>query len=114
MAPVADVGVEPRWGRFYETVSNLVGLKICANFAQYGDSPYVVTKMVRAILRGLHGVDSSDRFWPAGSSLVASATKHWVGYGQPNGGLDRSDANVSGDFIRTTCSNRSADFGLAT
>lgn len=22
LAPVADVGVEPRWGRFYETVSS--------------------------------------------------------------------------------------------
>jgi beta-glucosidase len=80
LAPVADVGVEPRWGRFYET---------------YGDSPFVVTKMVRAILRGLHGTDASDRFWPANSALVASATKHFLGYGQPNGGEDRADATIS-------------------
>ena len=98
LAPVADVGVEPRWGRFYETVSFffLWGFfKFITDFGiQYGDSPYEVTTMVRSILRGLHGFDATDRFWPAGSSLVASATKHFLGYGQPNGGVDRADATV--------------------
>lgn len=66
----------------------------------------MVTKMVRAILRGLHGTDASDRFWPANSALVASATKHFLGYGQPNGGEDRADATVGISFRGCRKANR--------
>lgn len=64
-APVADLGRDPRWGRFYET---------------FGEDPLLAGSLVAATVRGLQ------------ASRVAATLKHFTGYGQPLGGTDRSPA----------------------
>jgi beta-glucosidase len=67
-SPVADLGRDPRWGRFYET---------------FGESPWLVADQVAASVTGLQ----------AGG--VAATLKHFVGYGLPSLGRDRGNAEVS-------------------
>lgn len=67
-SPVADLGRDPRWGRFYET---------------FGESPWLVADQVAAAVTGLQ----------AGG--VAATLKHFVGYGSPGLGRDRADAEIS-------------------
>ena len=72
-APDADMGRDPRWGRFYET---------------WGEDPLLASEMVAASVRGQQG----QAFGPAS---VATTLKHFVGYGSPVGGKDRADARIS-------------------
>ncbi|MEW6046022.1 MAG: glycoside hydrolase family 3 N-terminal domain-containing protein [Bacillota bacterium] len=72
-APVADVGRDFRWGRFYET---------------FGEDPYLASELVAAAVRGLQGTGLA----PAGR--VAATLKHFVGYSQPLNGQDRSPALI--------------------
>ncbi|AZI44861.1 beta-glucosidase (plasmid) [Deinococcus psychrotolerans] len=67
-SPVADLGRDPRWGRFYET---------------FGESPWLVADQISADVLGLQ----------AGG--VAATLKHFVGYGSPSLGRDRADAEIS-------------------
>lgn len=66
-APVADVGRDLRWGRFYET---------------FGEDTLLVSEFVAASVQG----------YQAGK--VAATAKHFVGYGAPQAGLDRAPALV--------------------
>lgn len=79
-APVADVGVDPRWGRFYET---------------FGEDPYLASQFVEAAVAGLQG----DGLGNADS--VAATVKHFVGYGAGTGGQDRAPADLSWRTLRT-------------
>lgn len=72
-APDADMGREPRWGRFYET---------------WGEDPLLASRMVAASVRGQQG----DNLGP---NSVAATLKHFVGYGSPVGGKDRADARIT-------------------
>ncbi|NBI30945.1 beta-glucosidase [Chengkuizengella sp. YPA3-1-1] len=72
-APVADVGRDLRWGRFYET---------------FGEDPYLVTEMVTASIIGQQGEDISS------NEKVASTAKHFLGYSQPLNGQDRSSGEI--------------------
>nr|WP_244977088.1 glycoside hydrolase family 3 N-terminal domain-containing protein [Deinococcus humi] len=67
-SPVADLGRDPRWGRFYET---------------FGESPWLVADQVAAAVTGLQ------------SGGVAATLKHFVGYGSPGLGRDRANAEIS-------------------
>ncbi len=67
-SPVADLGRDPRWGRFYET---------------FGESPWLVADQVAAAVTGLQ------------SGGVAATLKHFVGYGSPELGRDRANAEIS-------------------
>ena len=67
-SPVADLGRDPRWGRFYET---------------FGESPWLVADQISAAVTGLQ------------SGGVAATLKHFVGYGSPSLGRDRADAEIS-------------------
>ncbi|WP_281173232.1 glycoside hydrolase family 3 protein, partial [Deinococcus pimensis] len=77
-APDADVGRDPRWGRFYET---------------WGEDPLLASRMVRESVLGLQG----DTLGPA--SVVATV-KHFAAYGAPQGGKDRADARVTDADLR--------------
>jgi beta-glucosidase len=68
-APVADVGRDPRWGRYYET---------------WGEDTTLSSEMVAASVRGLQGKSLTTG--------VAASVKHFLGYGEPNSGMDRHDA----------------------
>jgi beta-glucosidase len=70
-APVTDIGRDPRWGRFYET---------------FGEDPYLASAFVEASVRGYQGDDLA-----AG---VAATVKHFVGYGAPLTGQDRTSALI--------------------
>jgi len=72
-APDADMGRDPRWGRFYET---------------WGEDPLLASRMVAASVRGQQG----DKLGP---NSVATTLKHFVGYGSPVGGKDRADAQIT-------------------
>ncbi|MDP5273977.1 beta-glucosidase family protein [Chengkuizengella axinellae] len=72
-APVADVGRDLRWGRFYET---------------FGEDPYLVTKMATASIIGQQGEDISS------NENVAATAKHFLGYSQPLNGQDRSSGEI--------------------
>lgn len=76
-APVADLGRDPRWGRFYET---------------FGEDPLLASSLVAASVRGLQG--------PSLSRGVAATVKHFLGYGQAPGGTDRADALIPARALR--------------
>lgn len=64
--PTADVGTEPRWGRFRET---------------FGEDAEVVSQMIAAYIRGFQGPKLGPR-------SVALVTKHFPGAGPALGGQD--------------------------
>lgn len=70
-SPVADVGRDWRWGRFYET---------------FGEDPYLAGELVAASVRGLQE--------PSSGVGVLATLKHFVGYSQPQNGRDRSPAVI--------------------
>jgi len=78
-APVADVGRDPRWGRFYET---------------FGEDPLLVSALVAAAVRGYQGKDL------AASDSVAATVKHFVGYGAAEAGRDRYPAWIPERALR--------------
>jgi beta-glucosidase len=75
LAPIVDIDRDPRWGRTDETM---------------GEDPYLNGKMGAAMVRGLQG--SADGTFPP--MHVAATLKHFVGHGQPEGGDNRSPADV--------------------
>ena len=66
--PVADVDMDTRWGRYYES---------------FGEDPTLDGAMESA---GVAGLQSSGQ--------VAASVKHFAGYGGATSGLDRTDANL--------------------
>jgi beta-glucosidase len=66
--PNADVARDPRWGRVMET---------------YGESSHLAAEMVSASVKG---------FRNAG---LAVTLKHWIGYGDVQGGRDYREVNTS-------------------
>ncbi len=73
-APVLDVSFQPLWGRIFET---------------YGEDPYLAGMMGLAFIEGSQGEDVSDPY------RTAVCLKHFVGYGTPVTGKDRSPAIIS-------------------
>mgnify|MGYP001183609210 FL=1 len=69
LAPVVDVGREPRWGRIEET---------------FGEDPYLVAEMGKAAVWGLQG----RRVPPVGPGHVIATLKHMAGHGQPESGIN--------------------------
>ncbi len=78
-SPVQDVTRNPAWARIYET---------------FGEDPYLSAEMGSAIVSGLEGEDIS-RF-----DKVASCLKHFLGYGMPLSGKDRTPALIPEHFLR--------------
>lgn len=78
-SPVLDVGRQPLWPRLYET---------------FGEDTYLATVMGVATVRGYEGDDISS------PSQVSSSLKHYVGYGVPTTGGDRSPALIPESALR--------------
>ncbi len=72
-APVADLGRDPRWGRFFET---------------FGEDPVLVSSLVAAYVRG--GLE--------GKGIVT--VKHFLGYGSAESGQDRGNATIGERDLR--------------
>ncbi len=78
-SPVLDIGRQPAWPRFWET---------------FGEDAYLASVMGVAFVRGLEGKDVSS------NTRVASSLKHYVGYGFPLSGKDRSPAWIPENYMR--------------
>ena len=65
LSPVIDIARDPRWGRTEET---------------FGEDPYLVSMMGVAYVNGLQGANLKDG--------IAATTKHYVGYGFSEGGMN--------------------------
>ena len=70
-SPVLDLGRQPLWSRFFETL---------------GEDPYLASEMGKAIVNGYQGKDNVDAYH------VAACLKHFVGYSNPQSGRDRTPA----------------------
>lgn len=78
-SPVLDIGRQALWPRLWET---------------FGEDPYLATVMGVASVRGYEGTDVSS------SERVASCLKHYMGYGLPLSGRDRTPAWVPEIYLR--------------
>ncbi|MGL6159139.1 glycoside hydrolase family 3 protein [Microbulbifer sp.] len=77
-APTVAVVRDDRWGRTFES---------------YSEDPQIVNDYARAMVEGIQGDKTSDEFLD-GYHLI-SATKHFIGDGGTEDGVDRGDARVS-------------------
>ena len=80
LAPVIDVGRDPRWGRIEET---------------YGEDPFLVAEIGIAAIRGFQG----DAL-PLAPGKVFATLKHMTGHGQPESGTNVGPAMVSERVLR--------------
>lgn len=80
LAPVVDVGRDPRWGRIEET---------------YGEDPYLVGQLGVAAVRGFQG----DTL-PLQPGKVFATLKHMTGHGQPESGSNVGPASISERTLR--------------
>lgn len=80
-SPVLDLGRDARWPRIWET---------------YGEDMYLVSKMGKACVAGYQGNDLNhiDR------NQVAACLKHFLGYGAPYSGKDRTPSYISEQDLR--------------
>ncbi len=70
-SPVLDLGRQPLWSRFFETL---------------GEDPLLASEMGAELVKGYQGTN------PAESTRVAACMKHFVGYSLPRSGRDRTPA----------------------
>ena len=75
-APVTDLGRDPRWPRMWEN---------------YGEDAYVNAEMGREAILGFQGEDPNR----IGANNVAACMKHYMGYGVPVSGKDRTPSSIT-------------------
>ncbi|MDZ4667991.1 MAG: glycoside hydrolase family 3 N-terminal domain-containing protein [bacterium] len=78
-SPVLDVARNPMWPRFWET---------------FGEDPYVVSEMGVAMVEGYQAPQSDGKLG------VAACLKHYLGYGDPRSGKDRTPAYIAERQLR--------------
>ncbi|HEX4687600.1 MAG TPA: beta-glucosidase BglX [Nocardioides sp.] len=78
-SPMVDVSHEPRWGRIVEG---------------NGEDPYVGSVMAAARVKGAQGSNYAKK------DKVVTSVKHYVGYGQPEGGRDYNTTDMSESTLR--------------
>lgn len=71
--PVLDTGRQPLWPRFWET---------------YGEDPYLASVFGKRYVKGLQEYGGGDQIY------VAACPKHYIGYGHPWSGKDRTPAII--------------------
>ena len=79
--PSMDLSVKPSWSRVYET---------------WGEDPYLTSVMAGSYVRGLQGPDPDH----ADAYHVVPCLKHYVGYGSPDNGIDRTPATITPEDLR--------------
>ena len=80
-APVVDLGRDPRWSRMWEN---------------YGEDCYVNAEMGKASVRGFQGSNPNH----ISEYNVAACMKHYMGYGVPVSGKDRTPSSISRSDMR--------------
>ncbi|HEY0722947.1 MAG TPA: glycoside hydrolase family 3 N-terminal domain-containing protein, partial [Pyrinomonadaceae bacterium] len=78
-APMVDIARDPRWGRITEGA---------------GEDPFLGAAFARARVRGFQGND-----YGAADKVLACA-KHWVAYGDAEGGRDYNTTDLSENTLR--------------
>ncbi len=79
--PVVDLGRDPRWPRLWES---------------FGEDAIVNARMVEAEVEGYQGDDPNH----LGPYNVATCVKHYMGYGAPFSGKDRTPAYIAPNMLR--------------
>ena len=74
--PVMDLGRNPAWSRIWES---------------FGEDPYVNGAMAVEVVKGYQGDDPNN----VGPQNVAACLKHYMAYGNPTSGKDRTPAQLS-------------------
>jgi beta-glucosidase len=74
-SPVADIGMDPRWARHWET---------------FGEDPLLASVMTVAYVNGYEGRENIVN----NDFRMASCLKHFIGYGSPVSGKDRTPALI--------------------
>jgi len=74
-SPVADLGMDPRWPRQWET---------------FGEDPLLASLMVESYVKGYEGSDNSV----SENNRTAACLKHFIGYGMTVSGKDRTPAMI--------------------
>lgn len=72
-SPVLDMGRDPRFPRMWET---------------FGEDVYLASELGVAIVKGYEGDDIGD------PNYLAACAKHYLGYGTPYSGKDRTPAHI--------------------
>lgn len=80
-APVVDLGRDPRWPRMWEN---------------YGEDAYVNAEMGREAVLGFQGEDPNH----VGDCNIAACMKHFMGYGVPVSGKDRTPSSITEQDMR--------------
>lgn len=80
-APVVDLGRDPRWSRMWEN---------------YGEDAYLNAEMGREAVLGFQG-DNPNKI---GKESVAACMKHFMGYGVPVSGKDRTPSSITQQDLR--------------
>lgn len=80
-SPTMDLGRDTRWSRLWES---------------YGEDPYLNSEMAVAAIKGIQGDDPAhiDEYH------IAACAKHYLGYGVPVSGQDRTPAVISKHDLR--------------
>lgn len=79
--PTMDLGRDARWSRQWES---------------YGEDPYLNARMAVASVKGFQGPDHNN----IGRDYIAACIKHYMGYGVPVSGKDRTPALISESELR--------------
>lgn len=80
-APVTDLGRDPRWSRMWES---------------YGEDAYINAEMGRESVIGFQGADPNN----IGINHIAACMKHYMGYGVPVSGKDRTPSSITEQDMR--------------
>ncbi len=80
-SPTVDLTRDPRWPRVWEN---------------FGEDPYLNAVMGSSQVRGFQGDNPND----VGLKYIAGCVKHYMGYGAPRTGKDRTPAYISPSQLR--------------
>lgn len=80
-SPTMDIGRDARWSRQWES---------------YGEDVYMNARMASAVVRGYQGSDRNR----VGAEHLAACLKHYLGYGVPVSGKDRTPAVIAETDLR--------------
>ena len=80
-SPVMDLGRDPRWPRLWES---------------WGEDPYLQAEMSREETLAIQGPDPNN----IDLEHCAVSLKHYMGYGVPHTGKDRTPAYIAGNDLR--------------
>jgi len=80
-SPTMDLGRNPAWSRMWES---------------FGEDVYVNAEMAVAEVRGMQGDDPNN----LGPYHIAACAKHFMGYGVPVSGQDRTPSSIAASELR--------------